>query len=120
MATTAAYAVGMIGASRGAKGGPGVAANVTDVRSGAAGEIGCIFLWLTGERPKRTVLNVESEDLAEGYQSIEAGPWYDFLAGIMEKIFGDTKGVITCSRKVVQGMSANPDQYWTSLIHFQD
>lgn len=110
----------MLGATSGAKGGSIVVANVADVRLGAAGEIGAIFRSLTGERPKRTVRPVEREDLAEGQQSIEAGPWYDFLGAIMEKFFGDTTGVITCARKVVQGMSANPDQYWTSSIHFHD
>ena len=110
----------MLGATSGAKGGPGVPKKIADVRFGAAAEIGCIFLWLTGERPKRTVRIVENENLAEGQESIEVGPWYDFLGAIMEKIFGNTNGVIRCARKVVHGMSANPTQYQTSLIHFQD
>lgn len=104
LVTTAAYAVGMIGGTRGAKGGPGVAARVADVRFGAALEIGHIFLSLTGERPKRIVRAVKRKDFGGGKESIAVGPWHDFLAAIMEKIFGDTKGLHGYSQKVVHDM----------------
>jgi len=117
LATTAAYAIDMIGKTPGAKGGPGVAANVADVRLGAAGETGCIFLWLTGEQPKRIVRTVKRKGVTGGKQSIEAGPWRDFLAAIMMKIFGNTRGLDGYSREVAHGMDKNPDQYRTSLIH---
>ncbi len=108
LATAAAFAVGMIAKTRGAKGGPGVAARKADVRFGAAREIGDIFLSLTGKRPTRTVRAEKRKDVKGGKHSVAAGPWHGFLAAIMEKIFGDTKGLHGYSQKVVHDMTKTP------------
>ena len=94
----------MLGATPGARGGSIVNSNVADVRLGAAGDMGSIFLWLTGERPRRKVRKVKRKGVRGGKHSITAGPWHGFLAAIMEKIFGDTKGIDGYSQKVVRAM----------------
>jgi hypothetical protein len=117
LATASALAFQRLSKTKSAKGGPFPTAKVSDVHLQAAGEIGCVYEWLTGKKPKRIVRRRKRKGVKKGMEYIEAGPWNDFLAVALEAIFGSSKGVSGHARVVAKGMEKNPQDYWTSLIH---